>query len=164
MKLFTLTLLAAFGLTQAAVAATYKLPNAEPIAIITLPDNWKNAEIEDGVESTSEDEETYLAVEVTTSTDVEKAINEAAEFLGKSGVTVDEKSEKRIPFSVNGMDGHEVAWSGNDKDGPVSISLAIIAASNENLLLITYWSTPAGDKSNAETLGEIIKSVKKIAE
>lgn len=162
MKRLIIAVTIAVSLCTAASAETYKLPTEEPVATITLPDDWANKEIDYGVESTSADEETYLAVEVTTSKDVEQAIDEAAKFLGKSGVTVDEASEKRIPFKVNGMDGYEVAWSGTDKDGAVSISLAILEVSKDNMLLITYWSTPAGDKSNAEALGGIINSVEKV--
>lgn len=164
MKRLALAALIALLTPGVASAVTYKLPDDAPAAIITLPDGWTNKEIDYGVESTSTDEETYLAVEVTGTKEVDQAIDEAAKFLGKSGVTVDEASEKRIPFKVNGMDGFEVAWKGTDKDGPVSISLAIIEVSAEKMLLLTYWSTPAGDKSNAEELGEIINSVQKIAE
>ena len=60
-------------LPGAAFAKSYTLPDDNAIAVITLPDAWSNEETDDGVESTSPDDEVSVAVEVKAAKDVAAA-------------------------------------------------------------------------------------------
>jgi hypothetical protein len=91
---------------------------------------------------------------------MDKAIEEAVKYLQGQGVTVDEKSMKQTEGKVNGMDGIDVSWKGKDKEGDAEISLTILAASKEKILLITYWASPEGTKKHDKALDAILHSVK----
>ena len=160
MKTLSLALLLALALVTPSFAKTFKIPDEASFASITIPDDWDSKEIDKGVESQSADDEVYFAVEATDAKGMDKSIEEAVEFLKRQGVTIDEKSMKQSEGKVNGMDGVDVTWSGKDKEGDAIISLTIIAAKKDKVLLITYWASPEGTKKHSKELGAILNSVK----
>jgi hypothetical protein len=162
MKLLLLPALFAALFAQAAAAETFKLPNDNPAVIVTLPDAWSPQEDDGWVEATSNDEEMFVAFEVTGLMDFEESVKETVQYLADEGVKLDTSSENKEAFEINGMKGMEVAWKGTDKDGDVSVSLSVIAVAPDKILLLTYWSTPKGDKDQAPMLREILKSIRKI--
>lgn len=162
MKKTALALLFALALVTPTFAKTFRIPDEGSFASITIPDDWKSKEIDKGVESQSADNEVYFAVEATDSKGMDKSIEEAIQYLHEQGVTVDDKSMKQSEGKVNGMDGMDVTWNGKDKEGDAIISLTILAASKDKVLLITYWASPEGTKKHDKELGAILKSVKPI--
>ncbi len=162
MKITSLALLFALALLTPALAKTFKLPDEESFASITIPDDWKSKEIDSGVESQSADDEVYFYVEATDAKGMDKAIVEAVEYLSEQGVTVDDKTMKQSEGKLNGMEGIDVTWNGKDKEGDAIISLMVLAANKEKVLLVAYWGSPDGTKKHDKVLGEIMKSLKPI--
>ena len=160
MKKISLALLVALALLTPAIAKTFKVPDEGSFASITIPDDWKSKEIDNGVESQSADDEVYFAVEATDAKGMDKAIEEAVNYLKEQGVTVDEKTMKQSEGKINGMDGVDVTWNGKDKEGDAIISLTILAAKKDKVLLITYWASPEGTKKHDKELGAILQSIK----
>lgn len=160
MKKLTLALLVAFALATPSFAKTFKVPEEGAFASITIPDDWNSKEIDDGVESQSADNEVYFAVEATDAKGMDKAIEAAIQYLHEQGVTVDDKTMKQTEGKINGMEGVDITWKGKDKEGDADISLTILVAPKEKVLLITYWASPEGTKKHDKELGAILKSVK----
>jgi hypothetical protein len=160
MKKTSLALLFALALITPSLAKTFKIPEEKAFASITIPDDWKSKEIDSGVESQSADNEVYFAVEATDAKGMDKAIEEAITYLSEQGVTVDDKTMKQSEGKINGMDGIDVTWNGKDKEGAAIISLTILAANKEKVLLITYWASPEGTKKHDKELGAILQSIK----
>ncbi|OYU49620.1 MAG: histidine kinase [Rhizobiales bacterium PAR1] len=145
-----------------ALAKTYTIPDPNPIAVVTLPDDWENTEIAKGVESTSEDDEIYLALEVVELEDVAKAVADTIKWLKGKGVTVDVATEKKGDITINGMTGVHVHWTGTDEDGPAQIGLTILAVTDKRGLILTYWGSPDGEKANLKELSAIADSLKPV--
>jgi hypothetical protein len=143
-----------------ASAKTYSIPDPNPVAVITLPDDWESTEIAKGVESTSEDDAVYVAVEVTELKDAARAIADAITWLKSKDVVVDQSTMEQKPFSINGLDGVQVKWSGKDEDGPTNISLTLLQVTDSKGLILTYWASPQGEKDNLKELIAIINSLK----
>ena len=160
MKKLSLALLFALALLTPSFGKTFKVPDEESFASITIPDDWKSKEIDNGVESQSADDEVYFAVEATDAKGMDKAIEEAVKYLQGQGVTVDDKTLKQSEGKINGMDGVDITWKGKDKEGDAIISLTILAAKKDKALLITYWASPEGTKKHSKELGAILNSVK----
>lgn len=158
----TLAVLFATALVTPAFAKTFKLPDENSVASITIPDAWKSKEIDKGVEAQSADSEVYFAVEATDAKGMEKTVEEAVEYLKGQGVTVDSSTMKQTEGTVNGMKGWDITWNGKDKEGNAIISLTILAVSDKDALIITYWASPEGTKKYDKELGEILNSVKKL--
>jgi hypothetical protein len=149
-----------FLLPGLASAKTYSIPDPNPVAVITMPDDWDSTEIAKGVESTSEDETVYVAVEVTELKDAAQAIGEAVVWLKSKGVVVDQATQEKKPFSINGLEGVQVLWTGKDEDGPTQVSLTLVQVTETKGLILTYWASPEGEKENLKDLSSIINSLK----
>jgi hypothetical protein len=150
------------GLPGLAYAKNFAIPKNNPVATVVLPDDWDAETIDSGVEVTSKDGEVYIAFETVRAADIKTAIGEAIDYLVKKGVKLDASSMKQKDTTINGMSGAEIDWTGTDKDGDTQISLTILFASKERLVMLTYWGTPEGGKANAEELNKIAESIKPI--
>jgi len=143
------------------LAKTYELPDANPAISVTLPNAWKPTEVDKGVEATSPDGETYVAIETATAKGMEALIDEDIKFLTGQGVTIDKSTQQTHDTSINGIPVSMLHWSGKDKDGPTAVTLGIFGVSDNLIMLMTAWSSPAGDKAHGEELSAILASVKR---
>ena len=167
MKVFSLTaalcLTASLCVTAAAPASAkvFELPPANPAVTVDLPGSWKPSEVENGVEATSPDGETYVAVETATAKSMSLLIDQDVDFLTKSGVNIDRATQQTKDTTVNGMSVSFLHWKGRDKDGPTAVTLAIFGVTDNLIVLMTAWSSPAGDKLHGDAMDKIVASIKK---
>jgi hypothetical protein len=162
MKTLLTTALLALALTLSVSAGTHKLPEEKPFVSVAIPDAWETSDIENGIQAQSDDDEVYLTVETTDADSMEAMIDEAIEFLGKNGVTVDEKSMNKREGKVGGHDAINISWSGKDKEGDALIALTIVVLGDDQAVLVTYWASPAGAKKHDKEIDKIADSIKKI--
>ena len=141
-------------------AKTYGLPDANPAVDVTLPNTWKPTEVEHGVEATSPDGETYVAMETATAKGMEKLIDEDIKFLTDQGVTIDKSTQQQHDETQNGISVSYLRWAGKDKDGPTRVTLGIFGITRNLVLLMTAWSSPEGEKLYSKELSNITASVK----
>ena len=146
-------------MTVPALAKTYELPDDNPAVKASLPNGWEPREVEHGVEATSPDGETYIALETATAKKMEQLIDEDIQFLTDQGVSIDRNSQQAKDTSINGMPVSFLHWSGKDKDGPTGVTLGIFGVSDNLVLLMTAWSSPDGDKLHGPELDSILSSV-----
>lgn len=153
---FSLALLPSHG-----QAKTFDLPDANPAAVVYLPDSWKPSEVEKGVEATSPDGETYVAIETATAKGMNTLIDEDIDFLTKQGVVIDRSTQQSHDMQSNGMPASLLHWQGKDKDGPTAVTLGIFGVTDNLVVLMTAWSSPAGDKVNGPELTKIVEGIKR---
>ena len=163
MKLDRATLLTAFVVLQpiTGFSKTFDLPDANPAATVYLPGNWKPSEVEKGVEATSPDGETYVAIETATAKSMETLIDKDIAFLTKQGVVIDRTTQQTHDTRVNGIQTSMLHWTGKDKDGPTAVTLGIFGVTDNLIVLLTAWSSPAGDKANGGELTKIVEGIKR---
>ncbi len=145
-----------------ALAKSYTIPDPNPVAVVTMPDDWEVTVIPKGIEADSEDEEIYVAVEVTQMSDVATTVAESIKWLQSKSVVIDASTQQQSPVTINGIPGFMIKWSGTDEDGPTNVSLTILVLSETKGLLLTYWATPSGEKDNLVALKGIIDSLKPV--
>jgi hypothetical protein len=143
-----------------AMAKSYTVPNPNPVAVITIPDDWETEETTRGLESTSEDEGVYFTVEVTDTDTVEKNMTRAIAGLVAEGVVLDMATQKQTEFSVNGLKAFMTFWNAKDDDGSTQISITLVIVSDKKVLLMTGWGTEEAQKENLEELTAIMNSIK----
>ncbi len=143
-----------------AVAKSYTIPNPNPVAVITIPDDWETEETTRGLESTSDDEGVYFTVEVTDFASVEKDMTRAIAALVAEGVVLDMATQKQTEFSVNGLKAFMTFWNAKDEDGSTQISITLVLVSDKKALLMTGWGTEEAQKENLEELTAIMNSIK----
>lgn len=155
-------LLAALVAVAPLAAKTYTVPDPNPVAVVTIPDDWTATTLPKGVEGLSDDESVYVAIEVTDLADAAKSIADAVVWLKSKGVEIDRATQKQEPIEFNGMTGVQVKWDGKDEDGPTQVSLTLLQVTDAKGLVLTYWASPEGAKDNAVALNAIITSLKAV--
>lgn len=140
-------------------ARTFELPDENPAVKATLPNAWKPRTVEHGVEATSPDGETYVALETATAGRMERLIDEDIKFLSDQGVVIDRSTQQTQDMTLNDLPVSMLHWTGRDKDGPTAVTLGIFGLSDNLVLLMTAWSSPAGDRTNGPALTSILNSI-----
>ncbi len=159
-KLLPVCALVGLILAMPAFAKTYTVPDPNPVAVVTIPDDWTSTALPKGVEALSEDEAVYVAIEITELQDVSKAIADAVVWLKSKAVVLDQSTQTKQDITVNGLTGVQVKWKAKDEDGPTQVSLTVLVATDTKGLVLTYWGTEEGAKENAVDLNTIITSLK----
>ena len=162
MKPLHAVLVLAFGLfAVAANAKTFPVPADDPIATVNLPDAWGPNVYDGGVEATSPDGTTYVAVEEVAAEDVRGAVEEGIKFFAKSGVDIDAQNKTMRKITLNGLAAYDVSLSGTDKDGPANVSLTLVETNAKaKFLLLYYWGSPQSEKANGGALKMISESIR----
>jgi hypothetical protein len=158
-KMLAAALFAAF-LPGTGFAATLEFPSDEPVASITIPDDWSPKETDGGIEANAADDAIYLAIDVTDEAGTEQVVSECIEYLKGAGVTVDTATQKESSGTLNGMQATSLDWSGKDNDGDVSISLTFASPKPGKILVITYWGTKGMEEAHGAELQAMISSLK----
>jgi len=141
-------------------AATLSFPSDEPVASITIPDDWGPKETDSGIDAMSADEAVYLAIDVADSESVEQVVTDAVTYLSGAGVTVDTATQKEGSAEFNGLKASTLEWEGTDKDGPVTIGLAFTSPKEGKLLVLTYWGSKGDQDAHGAEIGAILGSIK----
>ncbi|MGI8821375.1 MAG: hypothetical protein ACR2ID_10995 [Chthoniobacterales bacterium] len=160
-SLVVLTVAASLGLISVAQARTLKLPNDEfPIASVTIPDDWAQEEVTNGISGTSPDEAVYLAfVAVGNDKGMNAEIDDTFEMLKEQKVVLDQSSKKENKFKINGLEADELLFQGSDEDGPATVSITFVPIADK-LVVLTYWVTTSEEKKHSAEVGKIINSLK----
>ncbi len=140
-------------------AKSFKLGDENPVTTIEIPDSWAPETYDDGVEATSSDKETYVAAEIVAGNDLDDVGKDEDKFFAKQKIKLKGETKKEKKTTVNGLPAYDISWDATDEDGPTHVSLTLIKVSEEKLLLLTYWGSDAGEKSNGADLAAIAKSI-----
>lgn len=144
----------------AAEAKVFKLGDDGPVASVDIPDSWAPSEIDDGVEATSPDKESYVAAEIIDGEDVEAAAKAEGKFFKKQKIVLKDDSLKKKAITLGALSGTDYQWDATDEDGPTHVSMTMLKISEKKLMMLTYWGSPAGEQSNGAALDAIAKSLK----
>ena len=152
------------ALPAAAHAKAFKLgdDSNDSITWISIPDTWEPSTFDNGVEGTSPDKETYVAAEIVDGSGLDAAGKDEDEFFAKQKIKIKEDTKKEKEIEMNGLHGYDVTWEATDSDGPTHISLTMLKVADNKLLMLTYWGSEAGEKSNIADLQSISGSIKPI--
>ena len=140
-------------LATPAFAKVFELPDANPAVTVDLPNRWKPSETDHGVEATSPDNETYVALETATAKGMNQLIDEDLAFLTKSGVTIDRSTQQTQDTTTNGIPVSFLHWTGKDKDGPTGVTLGIFGVSGKPRAAADRMVLPGGRQSQWRGLG-----------
>ena len=147
------------GAATPALAKTFAVPRSNPIATVTIPDTWETEVTAEGVSADAPDEGVYIAVEALSASEVEAGLKEGIKYLESEGVTIDAATVQQKETTINGMKAFDTTWKGKDEDGPTNVSLTLVIAKADRLLLLTFWGADAGIAANAKDIVAIAESI-----
>lgn len=147
-------------MSSAAYAKDWQIPSNRPVAQLAMPDKWDSHETDTGLEGTSDDGAVYFSVDIASPKKMDNIIDDAAKFLDNQGVKIDTSTQKLKEDKLNGKDIVYISWSGNDKDGPASVGLAVLILDEKTVLVLTYWGTQGDEDKHMPEIGQILDSIK----
>lgn len=143
-----------------AVAGALQITDADPVAIVTVPDAWTTAKIKRGVEIKTPDDEIYLWFELVAPGEIETLQKEHNGYFDKEGVTITGASET-VKQEVKGK-----AWSftelkAKSKDGDSIIRYIAINPNvpSGKIIMMTYWASLDGHKTHDAAMSAIMDSI-----
>ncbi len=150
-------------LVSPAVAETHRIPEANAIVTVDIPDDgWNASKIERGIAVSDDADEIYLSIEAVDAKDLKQAVEAAVAYLNREGVKVDRSTEKKVEGRLGEFPVFDMGWSGKDQDGDVLVHLTVVEVAPERAVLFTYWATPQGDKEHDAAIQKMVKSLKKV--
>lgn len=174
MKKFSLVLVAIFVLVLSfgqAFAATYK--HADAKVEFSVPDTWKVEQAEGvfTIEAKGETEADNISMqfEAVKAEDITKTMEEAekeiskwlVEKFGKEKSVLKEEG-KLAELKLNGMDAISQLFTCND--GKFAVEITIIVTPAKKFMALYYYASVEAEKKHEKEIGEIVNSIKPLAE
>lgn len=160
---FSLMLALAGGVVLPAspsLAGALSITEADPVAVVTIPDDWTSAKISRGIQIKTPDEEIYVWFELIAPGEMDAVQKEHNAYFDKEGVTITGATET-MKQEVNGR-----AWSFTELKAKTSDGDSIIryVAINPNvasgkIIMMTYWASVEGDKEHDAAMNKLVKSI-----
>src|SRR5205085_9671343 len=98
-------------LISAANAATHKVPQDEPVALLDVPDKWQTMTHDEFIEADSADGTVHFIATSPEGRKVMEGMGETMRYIrNKTGLVVDASSLKQEPGRLNGMNVRNVSW------------------------------------------------------
>ncbi len=170
--LIALTLTGLLLVTGSASAAEYNYPHKNPVLSVTFPDDWTveaDPSDEKGLIATTADTEIEInfwvldgkALKADAATTLEETAVEVADLINQW--VTDFKADKPQTGELNGISFYEIAGSGQDKENgeAVKVTVSFLTPDNKNIFVFMYWGSEEAEKTYAEQLEGIVKSLKK---
>jgi hypothetical protein len=150
------------ALLASALAGTYKVPRAEPLATLQIPDTWQTNDHGELVETASPDGAMRFLVLPPEANKINESMGKVMRYIRNTGgIIVKAESVKRELGELNGMEAQHISWEGKDKNGEVKIRFSIISIAKNRWLLAASWGSPAAEQKYQAELKNMLKSIKK---
>ena len=142
-----------------AYAGTMEVRPNEPIAVFTMPDDWKTSRIDRGVQAISKDEQVYFWIESYKPDEFQQILAEHNDYWKKQGVTITSSDEQK--HQENGKEVMFTTQHATWKGAPtvlyyIEFQLGLASQSN---IVFTYWASPDGDKTFQKEVGDVLASL-----
>lgn len=130
------------------------VPGDRPITV-DVPNAWKVAVVERGIQIRTADEEVYLWFESYRPVQFQTLLNEHNAYFKNQGVrVVGAETAKQVDFPTYLLKVTECPATYEGKPTVLRYISVVPKAEGERLLLVSYWASPAGDKKyDGETQG-----------
>ncbi len=143
-----------------ASARQINLPSGNPTAGVDIPADWKTTATKRGIEVRSPDEEVFFWIEIYLPADQAAVSAEHESYFAKQGVKV--TGEPKISRNdEGGIKVQATAFPATWKGAPTVLRYLFInpGLPAGNLVLISYWASPEGDKTHDAAFGKILRSL-----
>lgn len=143
-----------------ALAGAVSITSADPVAVLTVPDAWRQSKIDRGVQIITPDEEIYLWVELVPSDQIDALQKEHDAYFKKEGVTFTGSSET-MTKEVNGRPWSFTELKARSSDGPSIVRYLAInpKIASGKIIMMTYWASEKGHVKHDKAMQAVIDSI-----
>jgi hypothetical protein len=158
----TISLAAMLALSCVApgLAKNLAVPEKDPVALLTIPDTWKQEEIEFGYSGMSPDGNVYFSVEYARGDRIDKLFALNDEWMKDNKINPTSEPKKQ-EITLGGLPATLFVYQATDENGPTEINFVLIPA-GKRIVLLTLWGSQQEQKENKVDIDIIKNSVKAI--
>ncbi|WP_159392824.1 hypothetical protein [Methylobacterium sp. C1] len=149
------------GLSSGVLAAEFRIPSDDQAQYtVEIPDIWKPEATEEGVDVTSPDGSTYIAIEAIDASSPNAVLAEVRSYLARESVILSENTKAEAKAVLAGRDGTRITWNAKEDGEPTFVSLWYIPPENNKILYVLYWGPTSSSAANSQVISSIFKSLK----
>lgn len=148
------------ALPEAALAGALTITGADPVAVVTIPDNWTHGKVDRGLEIKTPDEEIYLWFELVPPDQIAALQKEHDAYFAKEGVKFTSATET-VTREVNGRPWSFTEMQATSPDGPSIVRYLGInpKVASGKIIMLTYWASLEGHKKHDTAIKTILDSL-----
>jgi hypothetical protein len=144
----------------AALAKNFAVPEKNPAATLSIPDNWKIEKIEYGYSAKPEDDSLFFSVEYAGASRIGKMLDNNSEWMKENhirpkGAPVEKEIE------VGGLSGKLLHFEATDDEGDTLVDFLFVNG-NGRLIMFTLWGSEEAlqaHQADVETIESSLKAI-----
>lgn len=143
-----------------ALAEAFTITEADPVAVVTVPDAWSSKKIPRGIQIKTPDDEIFMWFELVAPNELDAVQKEHDEYFAKQGVTVSGQADT-ASIEVGGRPWVISEIKGKYKDEDTIIRYVVInpKLASSKLIVLSYWASPEGDKEHGDATTKMLESI-----
>lgn len=143
-----------------ASAEAFNITEADPVAVITVPDDWMGKKVTRGIQITTPDDEIYMWVELIPPNEIDAVQKEHSSYFDGQGVTVESAGET-VQIEVNGRPWviSELKAKSKGEDSVIRYVAINPKVASGKLILLTYWASLVGDKKYNDATNKMLENL-----
>lgn len=144
----------------AAMAGAVAITAAEPVAVVTIPDDWTQSKVERGVQIQTPDEEIYIWFELVPADQIDALQKEHDAYFAREGVKFTGATET-LTREVNGRPWSFTELKATSSDGPSIVRYLAInpKVASGKIIMMTYWASEEGHVAHDKAMKAVIDSI-----
>lgn len=144
-----------------AQAEAFSITEADPIAVVTVPDDWSGKKISRGIQIKTPDDEIYMWFELIAPGEIDAVQKEHDGYFGSQGVSFVSQPES-ITVEINNRPWAISEVKAKSKDGSDSVIRYVAInpkVASGKIILLTYWASLEGEKTHDAATNKMFESL-----
>jgi hypothetical protein len=147
--------------TTSAFAKNFAVPEKNPAATLSIPDNWTIQNIEYGYSAKPADDSLFFSVEYAGPSRIEKMLDNNTEWMKENHITPKDKPvEKEV--EIGGLSAKLLHFDATDDEGDTLVDFLFVSGGNGRLIMLTLWGSEEELKAHQADVEKIESSLKAI--
>lgn len=143
-----------------AFAKNFAVPAKNPTITIALPDDWSTEEIEFGFQARPDDEAIFLSIESANARQIDKMLSDTQKWMRDNKIKAVDPI--KADMKINGIDSTVFQFRTADENGPTTVDLILMPATNNRVMMLTVWGNDKERETHGKALDAIFGSIKSI--
>lgn len=157
--LLSLAVLSLFATPLA--AKNFAVPDKDPAATISVPDNWKIEEIEFGFSAQSPGKDVFFSMEYASAKKLDAMMKTNEAWMKDNEIDFSKTPESK-EMDFNGISGSVLRYNTTDQNGPTIVDFVLLPAGKERVIMLTLWGSDTERAKHKDAITSIMNSVKPI--
>lgn len=142
-------------------AKNFAVPDKDPAATLTVPDNWKIEEIEFGFSAQSPGRDVFFSMEYASKKKLDAMMKTNEEWMKENEIDFGKKPEER-EMDFNGISGTVLRYDTTDANGPTIVDFILLPAGKNRVVMLTLWGSETERSKHKVAIKSIMDSVRPI--